>query len=222
MFVEQKFRKFALSNFSAWETVYIHNYMSSKDGYVVPTIYEGMYNALTRQVEDELFPALRKLKMKFYAYNPLAGGMLTGKYIPTTAETPDDDEEQGAGGAENNKDDAGGRFAGTSFWAQRYRERYQQKEQFEALKVVRNALGGDTAGMADASLRWIRHHSKLNGDDGIIIGASKFSHYRANMESLAAGPLSDDIVKAFDEAARLCQNVCPAYSRGYSGSALDN
>ncbi len=32
-----------------------------------------MYNAITRDVERELFPALRALNIKFFAYNPLAG-----------------------------------------------------------------------------------------------------------------------------------------------------
>ena len=32
------------------------------------------------QVEGELFPALRRFNMSFYAYNPLAGGVLTGRH----------------------------------------------------------------------------------------------------------------------------------------------
>lgn len=40
-----------------------------------------MYNAITRDVERELFPCLRRLGMRFYGYNPLAGGMLTGKHV---------------------------------------------------------------------------------------------------------------------------------------------
>ena len=35
---------------------------------------------MTRQVSNELLPCLRKLGIRFYAYNPLAGGLLTGKY----------------------------------------------------------------------------------------------------------------------------------------------
>ena len=40
----------------------------------------GMYNCLTRMVEKELFPCLRYFNMRFYAYNPLCGGILTGKH----------------------------------------------------------------------------------------------------------------------------------------------
>ncbi len=35
-----------------------------------PLLPAGMYNAVTRDVEKELFPCLRSLGMRFYAYNP--------------------------------------------------------------------------------------------------------------------------------------------------------
>lgn len=39
-----------------------------------PTVsLQGMYNAITRQVETELFPCLRHFGLRFYAFNPLAG-----------------------------------------------------------------------------------------------------------------------------------------------------
>ena len=39
--------------------MYIYHYMSIRN-YITPSIYQGMYNAITRQVEDELFPILSK------------------------------------------------------------------------------------------------------------------------------------------------------------------
>ena len=42
MYEEKKFERFALSNFTAWETMYIHNYMSTHK-WITPTIYQGMY-----------------------------------------------------------------------------------------------------------------------------------------------------------------------------------
>ena len=41
------------------------------NGWQTPSVYQGMYNAITRGVEPELLPALKKLGMSFYAYNPL-------------------------------------------------------------------------------------------------------------------------------------------------------
>eukprot|EP00980_Cylindrotheca_fusiformis_P016735 scaffold5039_cov119-Cylindrotheca_fusiformis.AAC.2 len=205
---EGKFQTFALSNFTAWETVYIHGYMKSRN-YILPTVYQGMYNAITRKVEKELFPALRKLNIRFFAYNPLAGGMLSGKYQPS------ENEEEVA----KLNSAAGTRFSGTSLWAKIYRDRFQKQEQFAALEVVRKALGEDES-MAAASLRWMRHHSMLTELDGIIIGASKTTHYNSNMQALSEGPLPEKVVQAFDEAAKMCESVCPDYARGYSGSAI--
>ena len=73
-----RFQRLGLSNFSVEEVVRVHSHMSER-GWIRPTVYQGMYNALTRDVEDELLPTLRRLRMSFYAYNPLAGGLLTGK-----------------------------------------------------------------------------------------------------------------------------------------------
>ena len=41
---------------------------------------QGMYSAITRQVEHELIPCLRYHKIAFYAYSPLGGGILTGDF----------------------------------------------------------------------------------------------------------------------------------------------
>lgn len=43
------------------------------NGWQTPSVYQGMYNAVTREVERELLPALKRLGMSFYAYNPLVG-----------------------------------------------------------------------------------------------------------------------------------------------------
>lgn len=43
---------------------------------VLPTVFQGNYNAISRHIEKDLFPLLRKLNMSFYAYSPIAGGFL--------------------------------------------------------------------------------------------------------------------------------------------------
>uniref|UniRef100_A0A7R9WPP7 NADP-dependent oxidoreductase domain-containing protein n=1 Tax=Craspedostauros australis TaxID=1486917 RepID=A0A7R9WPP7_9STRA len=202
LYEEGRFLRFGLSNFTAWETVHIHAYMKQRS-YILPTVYQGMYNAITRMVETELFPALRRCDMVFYAYNPLAGGMLTGKYTPQC----------------DNKD-VGQRFAGSSWWAKIYRDRFQQADQYAAIELVRQAVGNDIA-MADASLRWMRYHSKLIADDGIIVGSSSLHHLQTNLAALQQGPLPASVVEAFDTANERCAHICPMYSRGYSGSKLE-
>jgi hypothetical protein len=39
------------------------------NGWVQPTAYQGVYSAVQRSVEPELFPCLRKFGLSFYAYS---------------------------------------------------------------------------------------------------------------------------------------------------------
>jgi len=50
------------------------------NNWVRPTIYQGMYNAITRSLEHELIPACKKYGLDVVVYNPIAGGLFSGKY----------------------------------------------------------------------------------------------------------------------------------------------
>lgn len=158
-----------------------------------PVVFEGVYNAFSRNVEDELFPDIRKHGMRFTAYNPLAGGMLTGKYT-SFEEKPTD-----------------GRFAVRAS----YQKRYWKEEFFEGADIIRKAC--DKAGivMADAALRWLEFHSEIAkcGCDGIIVGSSRPSQLKANLESIEHGELPQSVVDAFDKAWEVCREAAPSYFR---------
>eukprot|EP01057_Protomagalhaensia_wolfi_P005369 Protomagalhaensia_wolfi_Nauph_80__5368@NODE_584_length_2249_cov_111_772851_g420_i1_p2_GENE_NODE_584_length_2249_cov_111_772851_g420_i1NODE_584_length_2249_cov_111_772851_g420_i1_p2_ORF_typecomplete_len247_score30_67Aldo_ket_red/PF00248_21/1_2e46_NODE_584_length_2249_cov_111_772851_g420_i111101850 len=76
---EGLFNRFGLSNYQAWEVARICE-ICKKNGWIMPSVYQGMYNVLHRDVEAELIPCLRHYGMSLYVYNPLAGGFLTGRY----------------------------------------------------------------------------------------------------------------------------------------------
>eukprot|EP00211_Chloroparvula_japonica_P007193 CAMPEP_0119131712 /NCGR_PEP_ID=MMETSP1310-20130426/10534_1 /TAXON_ID=464262 /ORGANISM="Genus nov. species nov., Strain RCC2339" /LENGTH=319 /DNA_ID=CAMNT_0007122303 /DNA_START=82 /DNA_END=1041 /DNA_ORIENTATION=+ len=189
------FREFGLSNYSAELVREVHA-ICEKNDYIRPTLYQGMYNAITRRVETELLPTLRELNIRFYAYNPLAGGLLTGRY------------SLGA-------DPSEGRFSGNSSWGKVYRERFMQKEQFEAMELVRTACEAAGIHMAEASLRWLMHHGQLDGGkgDGVILGGSSLAHVQQNVDAVHGAALPAEIVDAFASAWKCCHNVCPDYAR---------
>ena len=62
-----------------WEVAEIVG-ICKANGYIQPTAYQGIYNAIHRKVEPELFPCLRKYGIAFYEFNPLGGGFFTGRY----------------------------------------------------------------------------------------------------------------------------------------------
>lgn len=192
LFEEGKFRELGLSNYAAWQVVDIWH-ICSRNGWVLPTVYQGMYNGITRAVEAELFPALRALAMRFSAYNPLAGGLLTGKHASRKL-LPSE-----------------GRFALLAM----YHERYWKATYFNALEQLRKICLEQKITMADSALRWGLFHSMLSGPEGdtLIIGASSAEQLKINLESEQRGPLPEVAVAAYDQAWEMARPECPPYFR---------
>ena len=57
LYQEKKFKEFGLSNYAARQVAEICT-ICKNQGWVQPTVYQGMYNCLTRSVEKELFSCL--------------------------------------------------------------------------------------------------------------------------------------------------------------------
>jgi aflatoxin B1 aldehyde reductase len=210
LYTEGKFKELGLSNYAAWEVVEAY-YLCKQNGWVLPTVYQGMYNGLTRNIEDELFPAIRQLGIRFYAYNPLAGGLLTGKYKFEAAQEPDKQPTSRFFGL-------GGR------WAEVYRKRYWNEAYFAAIDLIQesskkiygtNPDGSLKVSVIDAAMRWLKHHSHLSAErgDGIILGTTSLKQTKEDLDACAGGPLDGAVVRAFDEAWKLTKGFCPHYFR---------
>ena len=96
-------------------------------------------------------------------------------------------------------------------------------EHYSAIEMLISACEKESISLTEASLRWCMHHSTLSAKhgDGIIIGASSLSHFYANMDALEKGPLSQDMIDAFDKGWEICKPVVAPYARGISGSSLE-
>lgn len=200
LFKEGKFVTLGLSNYAAWEVAEIVN-IARERGLVQPKIYQAMYNAITRAIEPELIPCCRKYGIDIVVYNPLAGGLFSGKY--TTLDTPEE-----------------GRFSATnSRQGAMYRDRYFKPPIIEALKVIEPIVKEHNLTLIETALRWVVHHSKLNmkreegGNDGIIIGVSSLKQLEGNITDLEKGPLPKEVVEALDKAWEGIGGTCPSYWR---------
>ncbi|MEM7563770.1 MAG: aldo/keto reductase [Pseudomonadota bacterium] len=192
LFQQGKFKTFGLSNYAAWQVAEIAE-ICHREGWMQPTVYQGMYNALTRDVERELMPCLRNYGLCFYAYNPLAGGLLTGKY-QSEQDLPDD-----------------GRFG----LNQAYQQRYWKSEYFEVLQNLDKACREASVKPVEVAMSWLHNHSLLDAakGDGVIIGASKISQLEENLQYLAPKPLEASILKILDEGWNLIKPDCASYFR---------
>lgn len=86
----------------------------------------------------------------------------------------------------------------------------------EAISLLSEQLKG--RGMADLSMievafRWLRHHSQLKEDDGIILGISKPEHFEKNLKLMNKGPLPADVLALLGEVWGLIESKCPKYYR---------
>jgi len=207
LYKDGKFKEFGLSNYASWEVADIYHICKSSN-YILPTVYQGMYNPLTRDVELELLPVLRRFGMRFYVYNPLAGGMLSGKY---DFGLTNEEQPQGRFFAANK----GGDF--TNRWVQAYQDRFWNSSYKSGISHVTNILEqtyDKKVSLIEASMQWLRHHSKLIDDDGVILGFSKPEHFQPNIDACDIDdPLHEDVVNAFEQAWDNIKSKCPKYFR---------
>ncbi|RWA03111.1 hypothetical protein EKO27_g11994, partial [Xylaria grammica] len=222
-----KFVRLGLSNFTAAEVAEVV-LTCKYNGWVRPTIYrefdpdllllyfvclyvcwralwvanavlsEGMYNAITRGLEPELIPACHRYGLDVVVYNPIAGGLFSGKIKSKDMEVDD------------------GRFSSKNPTNAMYRKRYFKESTFRALQTIERALEKHPGlTMIETALRWTVHHSALHvkdgGGDGIIIGISSYDQLDSNLDNLEKGPLPDDVVQALDEAWLICKAEAPNY-----------
>jgi aflatoxin B1 aldehyde reductase len=190
-----KFVQLGLSNFTAFEVAEVAT-TCKYNGWVRPTVFQAMYNCITRSIEPELVPACRRYGLDIVVYNPIAGGLFSGK-IKTRDMVPNE-----------------GRFSDTAKSGAMYRGRYFRESTFQALKLVEEAVAKHNLTMIETALRWMVHHSALkikDGNDGIIIGVSSLEQLNVDLDAIENGPLPDDLIKTIDEAWQISKADTPNY-----------
>lgn len=190
LYAEGKFKELGLSNFPAWMVSDVWH-ICDRNGWVKPTVFEGIYNPLTRKADIELNACLNNFGMRFYAYNPMAGGLLTGRY-GKFEDAPTD-----------------GRFTHRP----NYQNRYWKKSFFDAVELMKKVSEKYGITTVEATYRWLAYHSMLNAErgDAIIIGASKLHHLRQNIETIKAGPLPEELLTSFEQAWNITKADSPEY-----------
>ena len=109
------------------------------------------YNLLFRQIEREILPMSREEGVGVIPYNPLAGGLLSGKHRRDAGPT------------------AGTRFTlGTA--ARRYQERYWREREFATVEALRPLAAEAGMSMVQLAVAWVLAHPAITAP---IVGASR-------------------------------------------------
>jgi len=109
------------------------------------------YNLLFRQIEREMLPYCGEEGIGVIPYNPIAGGLLSGKHA-RSAPPPE-----------------GSRFTlGTA--AQNYQERYWHDREFDTVEVLSDLAGQAGVSLVTLAVAWVLAHPAVTAP---IIGASR-------------------------------------------------
>lgn len=167
-----KIRYWGVSNYASWQLSDI-DWTAKSRHCPRPILSENVYNLLCRSVEPELVPCLREHRIGMTVFNPLAGGMLTGRYAKGSSVL-------------------GGRFENNKM----YQDRYWNDDSFRGVELLRPIAEQAGITLAELSLRWCMQHDFV---DSVIIGAGTPAHLEENLRVGDAPLLSQDVLDCCDE-----------------------
>jgi aryl-alcohol dehydrogenase (NADP+) len=181
-----KVRYVGSSNYASWQ-VGQGFCLAEKRHLAAPVIAQPMYNLIARGIEQEFVPMAKQFGVSLIAYNPLAGGLLTGKHTldSITPDTRFDDNKM-------------------------YQDRYWHPQDFEAVRQLQQVAKGAGRTLVSLALNWLLHHSAA---DCVILGASRLEQLEENLVSAGQGPLPAEAVKACDEVWQKLRGPIPVYNR---------
>jgi aryl-alcohol dehydrogenase-like predicted oxidoreductase len=181
-----KIRYAATSNYAAWQVCQMHA-IAGRKGIQFPAIAQQMYNLIVRGLEPEFVPMAKELGVSIMVYNPLAGGLLSGKHRPEVV------------------------TAGTRFdFNKLYKDRYWVPEDFAAVEKLKKIAADAGRSLVSLSLNWLLHHTAT---DCIILGASRMEQLEQNLKACEEGPLSAHTVEACDQVWNELRGPIPLYNR---------
>lgn len=182
-------RTWGVSNHAAWQVAELRH-TAARLGLDAPVLGQQVYSVIATRIDDEYAEYARSTGLGTVVYNPLGGGLLTGKHRP-------DDQP------------AAGRF-GSSPLADMYRTRYWNDEVFTAVDRLRAIAEDASIPMAELALRWTIGRPVV---DAVLIGGSRLANIEANLTALAAGALPDEVQQAVDDVSASLHGPMPAYNR---------
>ncbi len=162
------------SNFQAWELARA-NGRAEALGLQRFDCIQPRYNALFRQYERDLFDLCELDGIGVIPYNPIAGGLLSGKHSYDSGPTE------------------GTRFTLGSA-SERYQDRYWRQSEFDAVDALRDVALDAGLSMVEMAVGWVLAHPVITAP---IIGASQPDQLDDAIQA-AAHPLDPEVKDRID------------------------
>jgi aryl-alcohol dehydrogenase-like predicted oxidoreductase len=177
----------AISNYAGWQVAEIL-WISSEKRYRPPHISQPMYNLLARGIEEEYLAFCRRFGVAVITYNPLAGGLLTGKHARDAHTQP------------------GTRFDKNPL----YLGRYWHDVYFDAVEELRDIASEAGMTLVELAIRWVLSQEAV---DSVILGASRLGQLQENLAAAERGPLDQATLEKCDVVWKKLRGPTPKYNR---------
>lgn len=167
-----KVRYAACSNFRAWQ---LEKALGLSEQYNLARFVciQSPYNLITRDIEYELLPCCASDGVGVAVYNPLAGGLLTGKHNPDKEPAPD-----------------------TRFGREKgYYQRYWSAINFQAVDRLKKIAEENQRSLAQFAIAWVMNNP---GITSTIVGASSTKHLEENLGAMGL-KLTEEEIKACND-----------------------
>jgi aryl-alcohol dehydrogenase (NADP+) len=143
------------------------------------------YNLLFRTFERDLLPLCAEEQIAVIPYNPLAGGLLTGKH------------DRGAPPADGTRFTVG--RAGAM-----YQTRYWHDAEFDTVEALRGLAAEAGMSMTAMAISWVMSNPAVTSP---IIGASRPEQLADSLAAAEQGPLPTDLKTRLDEITHVWRAV---------------
>ncbi|MGK4001719.1 aldo/keto reductase [Sorangium sp. So ce1036] len=166
-----KILRYGVSNHASWQILEI---IARRDatGEPRPAVSQVLYNALIRQLDVEYAAFARRYALPTAVYNPLAGGLLSGRHAgPDAAQ-------------------AGSRFEGNRL----YQRRYWSGRMFDLARRYAAVAADEGMSLLTLSYAWLAGRDVV---DSIVVGPSRAEHLDAAADAVRR-PLSPEAVRRMD------------------------
>jgi aryl-alcohol dehydrogenase-like predicted oxidoreductase len=180
--VQGKVRYIGVSNFAAWQIAKALGICVLNSWAPIHCV-QPMYNLVKRQAEVEILPLAESENLAVISYNPLGGGILSGKY------SKDRRAEEG-------------RLVGDDMYQKRYGEQWMYDAAVKFAQLARDN-GYHPVSLAVA---WVAHHPAVTAP---IIGVRNIGQLRDSLQSVDI-EIKPDL---YDAICRLTPKPPPATDR---------
>jgi len=179
-------RAVGVSNYPAWQIAEMR-VEAEASGLPLVSVAQQQYNLLSRRLEEEYSAFARSRGVATVVYNPLAGGLLTGKHREATSPSED------------------GRFSSST-----YRDRYWNREQLEAVEDLGRLADARGLTLTELSLRWLLSNDLVSV---VLLGASRREQLVENLAAVSEEPLDPEAHEVCDAVWSKLRGAAPAYNR---------